>query len=1040
MCLSVTAQTIEQYYDLNNTIWRFIELTNYGCSASRITEIAGNIPSDIIIPDNVSAGEDNYLVTEIGEHVFSDRVIETISIPSSVCVIGYNAFYGCSTMWAVMTPSMEDWCKLWFNGYYSNPIRYATYLYVNGKAVRDVVIPESVTSLHSYAFAGYSELRTVKFHEQLTSIGQFAFENCKNMTFEKLPDNLSSIGSSAFHGCKALTSLIIPEGVVSIGDNCFTGCTALTSVVIPSSVTSIGNYAFAGINAETLCFHNKNCDNVGYWLDAPYMEPRTSIQKIVFGKEVTNISFNFFGIFSEYMEVEEGNSIYDSRDGCNAVIETATNTLVAASANTVIPNTVVSIGRASFYGSSIESITIPRSVKNIGMNAFYDCNSLTKVVVESEEPIAIEEYVFSNQANATLYVPAGCKAAYEAAANWKDFKDIVEMYAPSPAIEFADANVKALCVTNWDTDGDGELSEAEAAAVTNLNRVFAETTITSFNELQYFTGLSKLGEEAFWCCGDLQEVTLPASLKVIDERAFSCCSSLRAIMIPDGVTTINAQAFESCSKLAAVKLSDNITLIGGGAFGGCNSLVSVQLPESLERMPDAFTQCASLKTIYIPKAVRYASAFSGCSSLESIVVDAANPYLDSRNNCNAIIEKSTNKLIAGCTNTVIPEDVVAIGGMAFAGMQNLKEINIPDGVYDIGFDAFQGTAWYDNQPDGLVYAGHVAYRAKGQTINGTDVILREGTKGIAEYAFEDDNCQGPASITIPESMIYIAPNAFWQCWEMQSLYLMHHEPLDVVEWISDTPERTTLYVPYGSKESYMKHPAWSKFKEIIEFAPDADTDISQLNNVIYINKVEGHAGAQLVLPVQMKNSAAIRGFQFDLYLPDGVTAAKNNKGRILASLSNGRREAGDEHTLTVAEQEDGGLRFLCGSQYDETFMGNDGEILTVTLNIAEDMDDGDYPLVLKNIKLTETDISKTYETAMVKSTLTVSSYMLGDINNDGKVDVSDYIGVANRILNIPQEGFNEKAADVNEDGVIDVSDYIGVANIILTGSIYGKQE
>ena len=210
--------------------------------------------------------------------------------------------------------------------------------------------------------------------------------------------------------------------------------------------------------------------------------------------------------------------------------------------------------------------------------------------------------------------------------------------------------------------------------------------------------------------------------------------------------------------------------------------------------------------------------------------------------------------------------------------------------------------------------------------------------------------------------------------------------------------------------------------------------------MIYINKVEGHAGAQLVLPVQMKNSAAIRGFQFDLYLPDGVTAAKNNKGRILASLSNGRREAGDEHTLTVAEQEDGGLRFLCGSQYDETFTGNDGEILTVTLNIAEDMDDGDYPLVLKNIKLTETDISKTYETAMVKSTLTVSSYMLGDINNDGKVDVSDYIGVANRILNIPQEGFNEKAADVNEDGVIDVSDYIGVANIILTGSIYGKQE
>ena len=218
----------------------------------------------------------------------------------------------------------------------------------------------------------------------------------------------------------------------------------------------------------------------------------------------------------------------------------------------------------------------------------------------------------------------------------------------------------------------------------------------------------------------------------------------------------------------------------------------------------------------------------------------------------------------------------------------------------------------------------------------------------------------------------------------------------------------------------------------------AQTDISQIDNVIYIIKEEGHAGAQLVLPVQMKNSAAIRGFQFDLHLPEGVTVAKNNKGRILASLNDGRREVDDEHALTVAEQEDGGIRFLCGSQYDETFTGNNGEILTVTLNIAEDMEDGDYPLLLKNIKLTETDISKFYETAEVKSTLTVSSYTPGDINGDGKVDVSDYIGIANRILGNTPEGFNEKAADINEDSIIDVSDYIGVANIILKGSIFGN--
>ena len=140
------------------------------------------------------------------------------------------------------------------------------------------------------------------------------------------------------------------------------------------------------------------------------------------------------------------------------------------------------------------------------------------------------------------------------------------------------------------------------------------------------------------------------------------------------------------------------------------------------------------------------------------------------------------------------------------------------------------------------------------------------------------------------------------------------------------------------------------------------------------------------------------------------------------------------------EQGDGAIRFLCGSLYDETFTGNDGEIATISVKLAEDMEDGDYPIILRNIKLTETDINNFYQTDYVKSTLTVKSYMLGDINNDGKIDVSDYIGIANHILGNTPEGFVLKAADVNEDGLIDVSDYIGIANIILSGSIYGSQQ
>lgn len=215
------------------------------------------------------------------------------------------------------------------------------------------------------------------------------------------------------------------------------------------------------------------------------------------------------------------------------------------------------------------------------------------------------------------------------------------------------------------------------------------------------------------------------------------------------------------------------------------------------------------------------------------------------------------------------------------------------------------------------------------------------------------------------------------------------------------------------------------------------TDVSQIDNVIYVEEMEKRNGQQVTLSLMMKNTAPIRGFQFDLYLPEGATVVKSDKGRIQGALSAGRLPEEDEHNLTFSEQQDGAIRFLCSSQYNETFTGNDGEIATLQIRLADDMADGDYAIVLKDVKLTETDINKFYETEKVVSKLTIISYIMGDISGDGKVDVSDYTGVANYIHNNPPAGFNAKAADVDENGKIDVSDYTGIANIIHTGSVYG---
>ncbi len=153
----------------------------------------------------------------------------------------------------------------------------------------------------------------------------------------------------------------------------------------------------------------------------------------------------------------------------------------------------------------------------------------------------------------------------------------------------------------------------------------------------------------------------------------------------------------------------------------------------------------------------------------------------------------------------------------------------------------------------------------------------------------------------------------------------------------------------------------------------ADTDISALDNVIYVESFAAKPGStELTMSFQMKNSAPIRGFQFDLELPVGVTLATYASGAYKCSLNSARLPEGDQHTL-VPELTEGKYRFLCGSLQDENFTGSSGEIATVKINIAADMAVGSYPIALTAMKLSETDISKFYETERIEATLTISN-------------------------------------------------------------------
>ncbi len=280
--------------------------------------------------------------------------------------------------------------------------------FMSCEGLTSVTIPNSVTSIGSSAFEGCSGLTSVNIPNSVTSIGSSAFVGCSGLTSVNIPNSVTSIGGYAFVGCSGLTSITIPNSVTSIGESTFAYCSGLTSVNIPNSVMSIGESAFSGCSGLTSINIPNSVMSIGYFA----FSDCSGLTSIV---------------------IENGNSNYDSRSNCNAIIETATNTLISGCKKTIIPNSVTSIGDYAFaYCSGLTSVNIPNSVTSIGDRAF-DGEDLTTVVSLIENPFVIGGKSSSYGAfsvntfyNATLYVPVGTKEKYQATDGWKDFAYIVE--------------------------------------------------------------------------------------------------------------------------------------------------------------------------------------------------------------------------------------------------------------------------------------------------------------------------------------------------------------------------------------------------------------------------------------------------------------------------------------------------------------------------------------------------------------------------------------------------------------------------------------
>ena len=203
-------------------------------------------------------------------------------------------------------------------------------------------------------------------------------------------------------------------------------------------------------------------------------------------------------------------------------------------------------------------------------------------------------------------------------------------------IQFEDALVKAICITNWDTDGDGELSYEEAAAVTTIGTEFNGKGIFAFDELQYFTGMTSIPSSAFSDCSELLSIKLPDNIISINDTAFARCQSLREIHIPASIESIGTRVFYYCQSLREIHIPANTESIGNGAFESCTKLTTVTFGKESKLRTIAgsygnsssycygtFMSCQNLSAIEIPASVETieAAAFHNCSSLQTVTFE-----------------------------------------------------------------------------------------------------------------------------------------------------------------------------------------------------------------------------------------------------------------------------------------------------------------------------------------------------------------------------------------------------------------------------------
>ena len=812
----------------------------------------------------------------------------------------------------------------------------------------------------------------------------------------------------------------------------------------------------------------------------------TKLESLILPNSVTSIDKSAFYSCSNLTSiiVGSGNTRYDSRDNCNAIIEKSSNTLIAGCKNSTIPNSVTRIGDGAFYEcSGLTSITIPNSVTSIGENVFYNCSSLTTIVSERTNPFDINERVFLDltYTTAKLVVPPGTKSVYQSKSGWKKFTNIVE-YKKKRSIHVETAGTLPNLIEDYEKylieelTLTGEMNGKDIRFIRNMSGIdwYLDCPTCTLSEAYDIFTAGKLkvldisnakivsGGGSFYESGGSD--SRPTDSYFTKDNAISdymfCRCNLTSIKLPNSVTYIG-RAFSGCSGLTSVTIGNSVTSIGGYAFYGCSGLTSITIPSSVTSIgSNAFSGCSSLNAVRISDLAAWCNIDFLCDEgkydyLSNPLVYANHLYLNDSKVEELVIPDGVTEIKAGAffsgndiTSVTIPNSVTSIGHNSFAYC-NLSSLTIPNSVTYVGYGSFKFNQNLTSVaiPNSVTFIGGWAFGGCNAL---TSVTIPNSVTEILESTFDD--CSGLISVTIPSSVTSIGSNAFSGCSSLNAVRISDLAAWCNIDFFCDEGKYDYLSNPLVyANHLYLND---SEVKSLV--IPDGVTEI----------KAGAFFSGNDITSVTIPNGVTSIGHNSFAYcnlssltIPNSVTyvgcgSFKFNQNMTSVNIPNSVTFIGGWAfggccgltSVTIPNS----VTEICESTFDDcsglisvtipssvTSIGSyafrycKGLTSIISLNNAPPAYSNDSFDNTKFVVWVPRGSVNAYKQADGwKDFQNIRELMFGDLNIDFEVNQADLDATVDFILDKDPEGFYESLADLNGDDKVDAADVVKLVTIL----------